>query len=93
MAWPQLLGTHVGRAAGGATAAPNDPKDAGAIGAGAIGAGATEATGEPARRPLSPFNCTSNTKSAFAGIDGGDPRAPYPQEAEILKMACSPNDN
>lgn len=77
---------HRGRLEAGATALAT-----GAAGAGEK-AGNEAAEVAPARRPFSPLSSTSNTKSALAGISGGEPRAPYPHAAEIRRIACSPSD-
>jgi hypothetical protein len=56
------------------------------------GEAATGAALAEARRPLMPFSSTSNTKSAFGPITGGEPRVPYPHAAEIRRIARSPSD-
>lgn len=96
IACPQLLVMHRGRApeeaelAAAATgaAAIADPKEADET----AGTLATDEAAVVARWLLIPLSCTSNTKSALAGITGGDPVAPYPQAAEIRRVARSPRD-
>lgn len=69
IAFPQLLLMHRGRG-----------PEAETVGGAAVGADAIlakEATvGAAASRPLMPSKVTSNTKSAFGGITGGEPVAP-----------------
>jgi len=100
IACPQLLVMHLGRAPEEAeetelaaaavtgAAATADPKEADET----AGTLVTDEAAVVARWLLIPLSCTSNTKSALAGITGGDPAAPYPQAAEIRRVARSPRD-